>query len=426
MDDPEKSKAASVVSLGERVDVLDASQLDTPALVPHTIKTKLSLEVAFRSVNLVLLDLVSSEFLFLIDFFGQARDIFHRIFENVYREYLDLTSSKISSCNDPLALLLVIRITNNHKRLMMRRRVPVADNVLDSLTMILWPRLKSLFDVQINTLRSSVARKLTSTLPHYLSRRYAEFAAAINAIGTLDMQQVRSVTSSSSPTTAMNVIDSGMETLNVAMQRLRHEFESLLIRLAGMFDDERGLQFLINNYDVVVSSCEVPCASGGGGDQKNSLDAERFSDLLKDSVVSYAREVVSKRFKNMVTLLKKLEPLIDNLKKTDETQSAADREAIRRRFIEAKGVVDGVTSSWRTELDGVCRDSLECFSNFHISLDVVQAIFTHFAVTYTRFSECLDMIFGHDHPTTKGLIPMQQLFFELKKRQQEVASLIEK
>lgn len=64
---------------------------------------------------------------------------------------------------------------------MQRRRIPVLDAFFDRLSLLLWPRLKFVFDANLRSIRNANPRKLGTVdlTPHYISRRYAEFAASI-------------------------------------------------------------------------------------------------------------------------------------------------------------------------------------------------------------------------------------------------------
>ena len=64
---------------------------------------------------------------------------------------------------------------------MQRRRIPVLDSLFDRVNMLLWPRLKVVFDAHLKSAEHASARRLggVSKNPHYVTRRFAEFTASI-------------------------------------------------------------------------------------------------------------------------------------------------------------------------------------------------------------------------------------------------------
>lgn len=84
-------------------------------------------------------------------------------------------------CADAISLLLMIKITYAIRLVMQRRRIPVLDAFFDRLSLLLWPRLKFVFDANLRSIRGASPRKLGTIdlTPHYIARRYAEFAASI-------------------------------------------------------------------------------------------------------------------------------------------------------------------------------------------------------------------------------------------------------
>ena len=56
---------------------------------------------------------------------------------------------------------------------MQRRRIPVLDSFFDRVSLILWPRFKSIFDINLKGVKEINVKKLgnvTDLSPHYISR----------------------------------------------------------------------------------------------------------------------------------------------------------------------------------------------------------------------------------------------------------------
>lgn len=66
------------------------------------------------------------------------------------------------------------RVNRQHQLIMMRRRVPGLDAYLDRVTLLLWPKFKSLFDAQLSALRALPEKQLIAqgTEPSFVIRRY--------------------------------------------------------------------------------------------------------------------------------------------------------------------------------------------------------------------------------------------------------------
>ena len=56
--------------------------------------------------------------------------------------------------------------------IMQRRRIPVLDPFFDRLSMLLWPRFKIVFDLNLKSIKAVNHRKLgpVDITPHYVSR----------------------------------------------------------------------------------------------------------------------------------------------------------------------------------------------------------------------------------------------------------------
>ena len=64
----------------------------------------------------------------------------------------------LSECKDLVAVLLMARVNYQHQLIMSKRRVPGLDAYLDRVTLLLWPRFTSLFEVQIDAIKAVTER----------------------------------------------------------------------------------------------------------------------------------------------------------------------------------------------------------------------------------------------------------------------------
>lgn len=131
-------------------------------------------QVLFRSVNKLLMDTATAEYLFCCDFF-QEDTIFSELFaatltvveaalsaslqvntpqfirrkeESHLADCHDATGYPFTACADVqetfdlVGLLLMIRINYHHQLIMNKRRIPCLDDYLDRTNLLLWPRFK--------------------------------------------------------------------------------------------------------------------------------------------------------------------------------------------------------------------------------------------------------------------------------------------
>jgi hypothetical protein len=151
------------------------------------IAQKYPYEALFRSFNLTFIDNASSEYLFLIEFFSKndrpgtdaARDVFTEIFEPTIRMGLNATKQYVDSTYDAVGVLLCVRLNTQFALELQRRRVPALESYTNQTNMLLWPRFQAIMDLHIDSVLRVGKLSARDVHPHYVTRRYAEFAASI-------------------------------------------------------------------------------------------------------------------------------------------------------------------------------------------------------------------------------------------------------
>jgi len=157
------------------------------AHVAIATKQKYPYEVIFKSIIMHLMDSVTNEYIFTRQFFQEhGTDMFHGIFDKTLNLICEQVENYLFNCYDCIGLLLMIKLLHMQRRVMKMRKIDCLDDFFDSLENLLWPRLKTVMDKQIKSLRDGDAKKLgitggdlASTSSHYISRRYAEFTCSI-------------------------------------------------------------------------------------------------------------------------------------------------------------------------------------------------------------------------------------------------------
>lgn len=174
--------------LAERDKAL--GQPDAPPLGIHQLqreKRKLHFEAIFRTVQCHLMNSVTSEYMFTLEFFdAKTRDLFNQIFARTLSLCLEHLENELFNCYDVITILLMIKTTKAHQFIMERRKVPCLDGYFDHINMMLWPQFKKVFDLHLKSLQSPSLASLGSVQisAHYVSQRYAEFSAIVYALNS--------------------------------------------------------------------------------------------------------------------------------------------------------------------------------------------------------------------------------------------------
>ncbi|KAJ3309539.1 hypothetical protein HDU76_003578, partial [Blyttiomyces sp. JEL0837] len=375
----------NVYSLGDRIQVLTSS--DTGIILAHIAEEqhlKFPYEVIFKSVSRLLMDNSSSEYVFTTEFFLPAHKrsakspdfnpgaVFAEMFEPTLKFIQNTFKSYVDNSFDAVGILLCIRLNSFHLRIMQKRRIPCLENFMNYLNILLWPRFQAIIDLHIDSLRKASTAKLRDAHPHFITRRYAEFAVSILTLN--------------------EGFDDAL--LANSLLRLRNEVESLLGRMADEVPDNRGkIVLLINNYDLVLSIlAEYNLASFD--DEKAYFNAKmevkkaEFIDEELKPMLSFLIEFVERA---------ELEKNLDNLDTT--------------RF---ETVASEFNNAWKPIISDVNNSVLQAFPNFQNGARILNAVLTQMLIFYKRF-----MVLWEKRFTGKGRkvhpVGIQTIMVEIKK-----------
>ncbi|RAL39931.1 hypothetical protein DM860_008071 [Cuscuta australis] len=375
--EPLKNRSA-VFALGERINVL--KEIEEPPLIPHIAEAgskKYPYEVLFRSLQKLLLDTASSEYLFCDDFFGE-QSVFYDIFSGPFAVIDEHFNSILPNSYDAIGLMLMIRIVHQHQLVMSRRRIPCLDSFLDKVNIALWPRFKIVFDLHLSSLRNANIRILweDDVHPHYVMRRYAEFTASLIHLN--------------------GEYRDGQIELN--MERLRMAVDDLLVKLAKMFPKQK-LQtvFLINNYDMTISVLKEAGPEGGKIQQ-------HFEDLLKNNTSIFVEELLLEHFSDLIKFVKS--------RASEDPSSGSERPPVMASEVEP--IVKDFASRWKSAIELMHNDVITSFSNFLCGMDILRAALTQLLLYYTRLSDSMKRISGGT-ALNKDLVSISSIMYEVKK-----------
>ncbi|KAJ3029343.1 hypothetical protein HK097_005818, partial [Rhizophlyctis rosea] len=379
----------NIYTLGDRVSVL--TDLDAGIILNHVAadqNMKFPFEAIFKSVNRLMMDNASSEYIFDLEFFAPpkskpsratstdaATSAFNEVFDGTLKLISQTTKQYTDQSYDCLGILLCIRINNQNIRIMQKRRIPALEGFMMQLNMVLWPRFQGVVDLHVESLKKASVKGLVGkgdTNPHYITRRYAEFAASI-----LTLNQG---------------YDDAL--LNNSLLRVRTEMEALLLRMSAEFTDKKSrLIFLINNYDLVGTILSEHNAS--------SFEAEKsyFDDMLETHIGQYVEEELRPFFLELMSFVTKADGEAD--------LSGWDAERFEK-------LATHFSTTHKQAITTINTSIMQSFPNFQNGARILQAAFTQLLLYYKRFLNVWDRRFGGKKQRVAP-IGMQSVMVEIKK-----------
>ncbi|KAI5633971.1 vps52 / sac2 family domain-containing protein [Phthorimaea operculella] len=348
---------STIFTIGNRGDVL-AQQLEAPIIVPHAQqKTKYPYEALFRSLQYALVDNGCREYLFTTEFFhvkgSHAQELFDRILGKTLSLLVKNVESYVIESYDCLALFLCIQLIYRYRWMCHKRAVAALDSYWDSLHSSLWPRLEYVLKLNIQSVRECDPAKLSNKElgPHYITRRYAEFSAAILSLS----EQFPS------------------EELSNLLLIMQDEVHCFLLKMAAEFTQRiQQLIFLINNYDMVLSILMERT-------RDNTKEAESFREQLQARSTEYVEEILSPHFGGLMQFVKEGEHL-------GEGDQKSQLAALEKKSL---SLVASFSAGWKQSLEEIHREVLVSFPNLVTGSGLLQMALTKFVEYYHKFVKLL-------------------------------------
>ncbi|CAH0482526.1 unnamed protein product [Peronospora belbahrii] len=384
------SKRNDTFSVTEREKILET--VSAPALILHVAQQeqlKLPYEAVFRNMQQHLMDSATSEYLFLIEFFKSSseeenefrtRDLFMRVFAKTLSLCLENLENYLFTCYDAIGLLLMIRLTYAQRLEMEKRRISCLDAYFDRVTLLLWPRFKAVFDLNLMSVKNAKAKKLgpIDRHPHFVIRRYAEFASSILSLSMSTQQsQSSKAAAGNSAILSAQMHENGQGDMilnNVTV--MRDEILCLLLRLAEQHENAKDkCVFLINNYDLVLTHFEKR--------RVTSEETPRFEELRAGQREKFVEEELATYFAKLI------------------------------QFIEQ--IVHEFALTWRAGIETINGNVMTYFSNFRNGMEILKQVLTQLLLYYTRFVEVVKRSYQSPPPFNSAIITTQEILYEIKK-----------
>ncbi|XP_059173916.1 vacuolar protein sorting-associated protein 52 homolog [Physella acuta] len=382
---PTMKNRSTVFTLGNRGDIL-TTELEGPVIVPHAAAkndTRYSFESIFRSLHFALMDNSCREYLFLSDFFmvsgGGAQNLFDNILGKTLTMFTKMMEENIQDCYDSIGIFLSSHIIFRYQSIMAKRNIPALDRYWDSILNYLWPRFEHIVSMNIQSVRECEPSKLghIDNRPHYITRRFAEFSAAIVGINA------------SYPNDRVNRV----------LGQLQAEVENFILKMAAEFQTRKEqLIFLINNYDMMLSVLVERTTD-------DSKEAEMYRDLLAARTQEFVEEILAPHFGGLITFVKDCEVYLER-GNGDKLQAEEKR---------VQQIVRGFNNDWKRALESINQEVMRAFTNFKNGTQILQGALTLLIQYYHRFQKILAQPAFRNLQIKHELINIHHVMVEVKK-----------
>mmetsp|Transcript_80659 Transcript_80659/g.179204 ORF Transcript_80659/g.179204 Transcript_80659/m.179204 type:complete len:728 (-) Transcript_80659:56-2239(-) len=395
----------NVFSLSGRDAILKELEKDPIIAHTHRDKVKYYHEQLFRSHQMLLIDTATSEFLFLNDFFDTKGDqaLFVEVFGKTTQFFLDSLETFLANCWDSVGLLLMVRIVEFYRKCMQRRQVSCLDSYLDALQLLLWPRLRSVLDANVASLRKACQQNLekpANTHPHLVTRRYAELAASLHALSAAPDAS----SSSAGGASASGLTDTLQHPLQAMMQEVCSLLSAMAVKLEG---GESGLVFLVNNYDLVLTvfhERHLPRSATAG-----------FEDLLRDQVQLFVESQLKRHYPDLVSFVQAAEPHVADVDEASASKGGKQWPPAGVDVQQMEQVVRSFAQNWKKETDRIHQYVMTSFTNFSNGMEILKQVLTQLLLYHTRLSKVIRKSFPQQPPAfAHELVSSTTILMEIK------------
>ncbi|KAG1704106.1 hypothetical protein DVH05_006118 [Phytophthora capsici] len=410
------SKRNDTFSVTEREKILETAS--APPLILHVAQQeglKLPYEAVFRNVQQHLMDSATSEYLFLIEFFKpsnqpenvfRSRDLFMRVFAKTLSLCLENMENYLFTCYDSIGLLLMIRLTYAQRLVMEKRRIPCLDAYFDRVALLLWPRFKAVFDLNLMSVKNAKVKKLgpIDLHPHFVIRRYAEFASSILSLSLYTQQSQSKSGGDGSAISSAQMHENGagdMVLTNLTM--MRDEILGLLTRLSEQHSNAKDkCVFLINNYDLVLTHFEER--------RVVSEETSKFEELLAGQREKFVEEELMAYYAKLIQFVRQHEQV--TLGK-GATSTAGGSQPVDTAQIEK--IVREFAATWKAGIEKMNSNVMTYFANFRNGMEILKQVLTQLLLYYTRFVEIVKRSYQRPPPFNSDIVTTQEILYEIKK-----------
>lgn len=322
-----------MLSLRNRHQLL--KRMDDVPIVTHVAQRdgkKFHQEVIFWSTNRLLMDTATSEYIFVQRFFNES-SLFKLIFVKTIELFTTTIQEFMLNTHDVVGLLVMVRVLQENQNEMIRRKVPCLDSFFQRVFMDAYSKFKNLVDLQLNSvkaLRHKVENPSPAEAwpqasnfagaPHFAVVRYAMFVSAIL------------------------VLNKGYKDQHITscLKRFRDGMLKLINAIAKTKDPKMGMVFLINNYDIILSTLRA-------AEVTECQEYDKFQERQRTQIDNFVEAELNTDFKDFIDFVKSAEKRLHDKKKIE------DQEKMRN-------VGKLFALRWRQSIQRINRDVLHHFT----------------------------------------------------------------
>ncbi|BFZ20252.1 hypothetical protein BsWGS_23291 [Bradybaena similaris] len=290
-----------------------------------------------------------------------------------------LVEESVQDCYDSIGIFLSAHVVYRYQSIMTKRNIPALERYWDTILSHLWPRFEYIVTMNIQSVRECEPTKLghIDNRPHYITRRFAEFSAAIVGI------------SANYPN----------ERVNRVLGQLQAEVENFILKMAAEFPQRKEqLIFLINNYDMMLSVLVERTTD-------DSKEAEMYRDLLAARTQEFVEEILAPHFGGLITFVKDCEVYIER----------GQGEKLQSEEKRIQQIVRGFNNDWKRALESINQDVMRAFTNFKNGTQILQGALTLLIQYYHRFQKILSQPAFRNLQIKHELINIHHVMVEVKK-----------
>jgi vacuolar protein sorting-associated protein 52 len=390
-------KRVDVFTLGNRANVLNKTH-EAP-VVAHLAMSEhqtFPYERLLKSCLQHLVDAVTNEYCFTRQFF--KRDAFDLLFPPTLQLLLEQLENYLFGCYDGLCILLMIKVTHQFRRSAQSRTIYSLSAFFDQVSHLLWPRLKTIMDLHLRSIKQATAPSLggVDLHAHYVSRRFAEYTCSVLLIlqkgntAQLPARHDNSGKSSkaagpSSSTAADDAYGppisiaaisatpdgkSGRNTANpkssagdMLLQDLNELVDEYVALLEQLSEEHtvniKKIVFMINNLDAVVCVFQERRVAGG-------KELNRVLELLMLQRELFVEEELLQSFSKLIAFVQQTEASLAAGSATDQTVNIQVVESLVQSF----------QANWKSGMEEINRNVLSYFSNFRNGMEILKQVLT--------------------------------------------------
>lgn len=377
---------STVFSMGTRSSVLKEN-LTAPLIDANNVKqdVRYTPEAIFRTIHFSLLENACQEYNFLKESFKTSGDkqtceLFNSIFSKTLNHIYNYFAEKFRISFDSIAIFLSLHLVYRYKELAKKRNVNALQEYWDSMILVLYPRFEKLVQLNIRSVKNCDCEKFVNvdTLPHPITRRYAEFASAISTINDTFPD----------------------DKVTILLMDLQNEVKNFILRTAAIFNQPKEQQiFMINNYDHILSLFKR------SNTREDSKDIEEIKLQLDKRIKEIVEELLYPHFGSVICLVKDCEVYLER----------DDLNALKRNETKIGPLIDGFNENWQNALGIISKDIMSWFSNFENGNKIQQATMAQLLQYHIRFQKILNHPALKDVPNKGRLINLEELMLHVKK-----------